>query len=68
MGALHAAADGRTGLDLLAYALGFAARERGEAAILNPFDESPEAARSWQDGWADATPPRAAAGVLPAFA
>jgi hypothetical protein len=67
MGALHAAADGRTGLDFLAYALGFAARERGETAIGNPFGDSPEAARSWQDGWSAATPARPAA-VFAAFA
>lgn len=67
MGALQTASEGRTGLDFLAYALGFAARERGETAIGNPFPDSPEAARSWQDGWSAAAPARPAA-LFPAFA
>lgn len=47
---------GPTGLGLLAYAMGYAARERGETAIANPFSDSPEAARAWQDGWMTAAP------------
>lgn len=68
MGAVMSASEGRSGLDLLAYALGFAARERGEGVASNPFPDSPEAAHAWQDGWTDGLPTRISAAPFPAFA
>ncbi|MEA1674407.1 hypothetical protein [Nitrospirillum sp. BR 11163] len=48
-----------TGLSLIAYAMGRAARREGHALLSNPFDQDDalgslgdiEAASAWRDGW-----------------
>lgn len=56
-----------TGFALLAHVMGMAARDQGGTALENPFEEEPDCADAWLDGWMRTDGPMARA-LDPAFA
>lgn len=51
---LSAQAVELSGFPLLAHIMGMAARQRGDAAVENPFCDEPDASSAWLDGWMQA--------------